>query len=192
MAPDFSIWLNQGLQHILSFSALDHIFYITLLSISFPIKEWKKIVILVTAFTIGHSLTLILVSFQIITIDQKWVEFLIPITIAITALLQILSKKTTPIQVYYLYILSLFFGLIHGMAYGANSIASLYNGKEMLWLIFAFNLGVEVAQICIVLIVFLMFYIIEKYLKKYTSIIKISLSSIILVYAIFLAIKHLP
>jgi hydrogenase/urease accessory protein HupE len=189
---DFWMWWNQGWQHIISLSALDHILYVVALCLAFTTKDWKKILLLITAFTIGHCATLILVSVGVIDINTKWVEICIPITIAITALLNIIRKNNKQHPLYIMYSFALFFGLIHGMAYGVNSISSLYNNNEVLPLTLAFNLGVEVGQIAIVIATLYLNWAVTKQLGFNEKIWRIFLSSIILVYAIYLAINNIP
>ncbi len=189
---DFTFWFKEGIHHILNIEALDHILYIVALTLVFNIKEWRKVLFIITAFTIGHSITLFLTSLQYIDIKTNWVEFFIPVTIAITAITNITKKETTNNSIYIKYLLALFFGFIHGMAFGANSITSLYNGNEALQLVFAFNIGVEIAQLIIVILTLLLGYFVINILKLHKNIWKISLSSFILIYAVNLAIKNLP
>lgn len=192
MSTDFNMWFLEGSHHILTLDALDHILYILALCLAYQLNDWKKMLLLITAFTIGHSITLLLVSLQMVNINSKWVEFFIPITIAITALLNIVYQKDMNRPSVILYSLALFFGFIHGMAYGANTIGSLYAGKEAVWLVLAFNLGVEVAQILVVISFSLLTYCVVNIIQLPRKYWKISLSSIILVYSIFLTIKNLP
>jgi hydrogenase/urease accessory protein HupE len=189
---DFSMWFNEGWKHILTLNALDHILYVVALCISFSLSDWKKILVLITAFTIGHSITLLLVTLNILDINTKWVEFCIPITIAITALLNIIRNKNKQHPLYLLYSFALFFGFIHGMAYGVNSISSLYSTSEIIPLTLAFNLGIELGQLAIVLIILLLNWVVLVQLKFNEKIWRIFLSSIILVYAVYLAINNLP
>ena len=90
---DFSLWFTTGLQHILDRNGYDHICYVLVLAISFPIKEWKKLLGLITAFTIGHSLTLALSVLDIIKVPQTIIEILIPITILITCVYTIVKRE---------------------------------------------------------------------------------------------------
>jgi hydrogenase/urease accessory protein HupE len=196
MPTDFHIWFQEGFQHILNkkdpFISLDHILYIIALCLSFDIRNWKKVLILITAFTIGHSITLYLTSLQVVSINTRLVEFCIPLTIAVTALLNIFQKQTDLNRLGIRYVLALFFGFIHGMAYGANSIGSLYEGAEAVWLVLAFNLGVELAQLIVVFVVMLFLFLLFSAIKSKKRLILACLSSIIFIYAVYLAIKNLP
>jgi len=118
---DTELFFSLGWHHIISASALDHILFIIALSAIYIFKDWKKVLVLVTAFTIGHSLTLALSVYDIIRINNKLVEILIPCTIAITAGFNFLQKDFTQKKIQLNYFFALFFGLIHGMGF-ANSI----------------------------------------------------------------------
>ena len=93
---DFSFYFSIGWHHIINWEALDHLLFIAALSAIYLLKDWKQVLILVTAFTIGHSLTLVLSVFDIIRFSNKWVEFLIPCTIMITAFTNLFQKKFSP------------------------------------------------------------------------------------------------
>jgi hydrogenase/urease accessory protein HupE len=186
----FNFWFAQGIEHILSWQSLDHILYISALCIGFSVKDWKKLGILITAFTLGHSITLYLTSLDYVTINTQLVEFCIPITIAVTALLNIFSKTNSQQKLSTLYVLVLFFGFIHGMAYGANSIGSLYKGAQAVWLVLAFNVGVEIGQLVIVTTMLILSYFITLKIKK--NYWQKAGSLLIFIYAIYLAIKNIP
>src|ERR1700710_423565 len=118
---DFSLYFTWGWHHIISWDALDHQLFIAALAAIYLLKDWRQVLVLVTAFTIGHSLTLALSVLDIIRFSSKWVEFLIPCTIIITALTNLFQKKFTPKSIRINYFLALFFGLVHGMGF-ANGI----------------------------------------------------------------------
>jgi hypothetical protein len=118
----------------------------------YSLNEWKRVLILITAFTIGHSLTLALATLALIRVDGELVEFLIPLTIFLTALANILSRKKTvsPVLHYLKYSAALFFGLIHGLGF-SNYLRSLLGSENGLVLpLFSFNVGIEAGQILIV------------------------------------------
>src|SRR6476660_9568225 len=114
---DTELFFSLGWHHIISASALDHILFITALSAIYIVKDWKKVLILVTAFTIGHSLTLALSVYDVIRINNKLVEILIPCTIVITAVFNFFHKNFTKKKLQLNYFFALFFGLIHGMGF---------------------------------------------------------------------------
>jgi len=144
-------YFHIGWDHIINRNAWDHLLFIMALSAIYVFKDWKQVLILVTAFTIGHTVTLILATFNIIRFSSSWIEFLIPVTIMITALFNTLMKKFTPKSVRLNYFLALAFGLIHGMGF-ANGLRSLL-GKEsdILLPLLGFNLGLEAGQLVAVL-----------------------------------------
>ena len=148
---DFGFYFKLGWEHIISKGALDHQLFILALAAIYLLKDWKQVLILVTAFTIGHSITLALSVFDIIRFSAKWVEFLIPCTIVFTATINLFQKSFTPRSVRINYFLALFFGLIHGMGF-ANSIRFMLASDQSIgWGLFGFNVGLEVGQIAVVL-----------------------------------------
>ncbi len=88
----FELYLRLGIDHIANLAGYDHILFIVALSIVYPLKQWRKLLILVTAFTIGHSTTLALATLNIIRIPTGIIEFLIPVTIFFTALANIIQR----------------------------------------------------------------------------------------------------
>ncbi|HJY21510.1 MAG TPA: HupE/UreJ family protein, partial [Hanamia sp.] len=112
---EISFYFSIGWQHIISVNALDHILFVTVLSAIYIFKDWKKVLILVTAFTIGHSVTLALSVYDVIRINNNLVEFLIPVTILITAVFNFFQKDFSHNSLELNYFFALFFGLIHGM-----------------------------------------------------------------------------
>ncbi len=153
---DFRFYFNLGWEHIMSWKALDHLLFITALAIIYLLKDWKQVLILVTAFTIGHSLTLVLSVLNIIRFHSNWVEFLIPCTIVVTAISNLFQKKFTPKSIRVNYFLALFFGLIHGMGF-ANAIRFMLAKDQSLgWGLFGFNVGLEAGQIVVVTIILLL------------------------------------
>lgn len=153
---EFWLWFSTGTQHILDWNGYDHILYVVALCVLFSINEWKKLLILVTAFTIGHSLTLAVSALNIFTLKQSYIEVLIPLTIITTCLVNIsyrrlsshLNDKNNNYRINYT--LALIFGFIHGM--GFSYILKSMLGKEdsIIFPLLSFNLGLEVGQLLIV------------------------------------------
>ena len=153
---DFGLYFELGWEHIIGKNALDHQLFIAALAAIYLLKDWKQVLILVTAFTIGHSLTLALSVLDVIRVPGEWVEFLIPLTIVITACTNLFQKEFTPRTIRINYFLALFFGLIHGMGF-ANSIRWMMTKNDSLgWNLFGFNVGLEVGQIVVVLFLLLL------------------------------------
>lgn len=157
---DFVFYFTMGWGHIISKDALDHQLFILALACVYTVKDIKRVLILVTAFTIGHSLTLALSVYDIIRFSSRWVEFLIPCTIFLTALNNILRVDTKGGSARVNYYLALCFGLIHGMGF-ANAIRIMLAKDQAIgWGLFGFNIGLEAGQIfcvAIILIVSILF-----------------------------------
>lgn len=161
----FQVYLKLGFDHISDLRAYDHMLFLLVLCAVYSYSAWKRVVVLITAFTIGHSLTLGLSAIDVIHFNQQIVEVLIPITILLTALKNLfLSKKeekTWDIS----YLLPLFFGLIHGMGFSSFFKSLLGQEADIILPLFAFNVGVEIGQICIVAIILLINFGLTKVIK---------------------------
>jgi hypothetical protein len=154
----FELYFKLGLQHIADLKGYDHILFILTLCAVYSLKEWKRILVLITAFTIGHSLTLALATLDLIRVDGDLIEFLIPLTIFITALANLMAREqqVSMLHHYSKYGAALFFGLIHGLGF-SNYLRSLLGAERGLALpLFSFNVGIEVGQIIIVSLIMLL------------------------------------
>lgn len=157
----FELYFQLGKEHILDYkNGYDHILFVVALCAVYLMRDWRKVLILVTAFTIGHSITLALSTLQIISVNQNLIEFLIPVTIFITAVSNIfrsteLSDRTTYINYGY----ALFFGLIHGLGFSNYLKSILGKDKAIVSQLFAFNIGLELGQIIIVSIFLILSFI---------------------------------
>lgn len=188
---DFRLYFSIGWGHIISIDSLDHILFVVALSAIYLFRDWRKILILVTAFTIGHSLTLALSVYDIVRINEKLVELLIPVTIFITALFNFFQKDYSPKKLQLNYFFALFFGLIHGLGF-ANSIRFMLAKSESIgWPLLSFNLGLEAGQIVIVFLILLFCYSAVSFLKLPQKIWVYLLSSIALIFAIQMIIERL-
>tara|TARA_A100001011_G_C14317153_1_gene848496 strand:- start:3021 stop:3605 length:585 start_codon:yes stop_codon:yes gene_type:complete len=167
----FQFYLKLGFNHIANFNGYDHILFLVVLCAVYQLKQWKKIIILVTAFTIGHSITLFLVSFDIFSIPSRYVKLLIPITIMFTSLYNIRSiEKIKNSNMSKNYFLALFFGLIHGMDFSNYFKALIISPEEIIIPLLAFNIGLEIGQFLIVFVIVLISYVFLSILKiKYYS-----------------------
>jgi len=149
----FEAYFKIGIAHILDLNGFDHILFVIALCAIYSGRDWRKIIILVTAFTIGHSITLALATLNVVKVNSNLIEFLIPVTIAITALGNITRPKPTGskgIQINYLF--ALFFGLIHGLGFSNYLRALLGRESSIFQPLLAFNLGLEVGQLIIVIL----------------------------------------
>ena len=155
---DFEIYLSLGFQHITDLKGYDHILFVIALCAIYRLKDWKKVIVLVTAFTIGHSITLVLATLNLINYSTKLVELLIPFTIVLTCAINFFhySKERSSVgekSSIFRYPVALAFGLIHGMGF-SNYLRSLLGKEESIWQpLLAFNLGLEIGQLLIVAIV---------------------------------------
>jgi len=151
----FSTYFELGLRHIADIDAYDHMVFLLALIAVYQFKDIKKIFWLVTAFTVGHSLTLALSALQLVQINAAYIEFLIPMTILFTAVSNlVLGLRKGKNNVKLSYLLTLFFGLIHGLGF-SGYLKSILGKTDVLIPLIAFNLGVEVGQLIIVLVVML-------------------------------------
>jgi hypothetical protein len=189
---DFKFYFGLGWKHIMSWNALDHLLFIAALAAIYLLKDWKQVLILVTAFTIGHSLTLALSVLDIIRFNNKWVEFLIPCTIIITAFSNLFQKKFTAKSIRINYFLALFFGLIHGMGFANTIRFILAEDQSIGWGLFGFNVGLEAGQIVVVTILLLVAYLIVNMLKVNRRDWVFFLSAGVFSLALKIAIERLP
>jgi len=151
---EFQLYYGLGFDHILDVNGYDHILFVVALCGLYQLFDWKKVLVLVTAFTLGHSITLALATLRIISIDSELIEFLIPVTILFTAISNLLTKdrKIEEGKIWRNYFYAGFFGLIHGLGFSNYLRALLGQDETIIVQLFAFNIGLEVGQIIIVAI----------------------------------------
>jgi hypothetical protein len=184
----FGDYVKLGFEHILDPQGYDHILFVVALAIVYNIRDWKKVAILVTAFTLGHSLTLALSALDLVSINADLIEMLIPVTIMLTAIFNIWSSnKSSTSSIQANYGLAAGFGLIHGL--GFSNFFKAIIGKEEIIVqpLLAFNLGVELGQLIIVLLVLCISFLLSRLIEH--KMIKIVVSSIILVWATYLLLS---
>lgn len=152
MQSEFSIYLSLGFDHILDLNGYDHILFVIALCAVYQISEWKKVAILATSFTFGHSVTLALSALDMVSVDSDLIEFLIPLTILLTALYNVYNRRASSIGISIKYSLAAFFGLIHGMGFSNffRSTAIPRIDEGFISQLLAFNLGVELGQLIII------------------------------------------
>ena len=157
---DLGFYFRLGWEHIIAWNALDHLLFVLALSAIYLISNWKQVLVLITAFTIGHSLTLALSVFDIVRVNSGWVEFLIPCTIVATALFNFFQKDFQPRSLRLNYLLALFFGLIHGLGF-ANAIRfMLAKNQSIGWGLFGFNIGLEAGQVVVVVLILMVSFLV--------------------------------
>ncbi len=189
---DMGFYFKLGWDHIMSLDALDHILFVFVLAAIYTIRDWKQVLILVTAFTIGHSITLALSTFNIIEVGSELVEFLIPCTIVFTAITNLFQKNFSPKKIQLNYFLALFFGLIHGLGYANNLRFMLAKDQNLGWSLLGFNLGLEAGQIIIVFFILLIAYLFINLLKVQRREWVIFVSAAIFSLALKMAIERYP
>lgn len=190
------LYLELGLKHILDIEGYDHMLFLLALCIPYVWKDWKRVVILATAFTLGHSITLALASADVVRFPTIWIEFFIPITIIIAALYDLLRKKEQGIGFHYF--LAFVFGLIHGMGFSNFLRSAMMPGEEsqFLYELLGFNIGIEIGQVFVVILVLLLFTGIRKVLKslvpKHETIHQKIFSVLIILWAAYMAFERIP
>lgn len=187
---DFIFYFKIGLKHILSWDATDHIYFIVALSIIYSFRDWKKVLVLVTAFTIGHAITLYLSALDLFRFGVEWVEFAIPCTIVVTAGTNLIIREERKQGSVLQYLLALSFGLVHGMGYANYIRMMLSKNQNMVWSLFSFNVGLEIGQLLVVLLVLGVQWILVKYNIVSARILAIVISAYVMIVSILLAIER--
>jgi len=187
----FSVYLELGFDHISDLKGFDHILFIIALCAVFSVSDWKKILILVTAFTLGHSITLALSALQIINISPYLIELMIPVTILLTALQNFWFKPDQHKRWNLQYFLALFFGFIHGMGFSNFFRSLLGQEADILLPLFAFNVGVEVGQLCIVACIMVADFLIVKLGKVKQQYWNVTVSVIAVVLSVLMIMERI-
>lgn len=165
MDPFFA-YLSMGFEHISDIKGYDHMLFIIVLCAVYKMEDWKKVLILVTAFTIGHSTTLALSALKIIITNADLIELLIPVTILITSISHLFYKTAnTRSSVWINYGMALLFGFIHGMGFSNFFNALMGDSMNIVLPLFAFNVGLEIGQLLIVILFFTLYFILSKIWK---------------------------
>lgn len=180
----FEVYTKLGFEHILDPQGYDHILFVIALCAVYLIKDWKKVLILVTAFTIGHSLTLALSALKIVTISASLVETLIPVTIVLTCIYNIIKGRVENEKNVVSYSLALGFGFIHGLGFSNFFKAMLGQEESIVGHLFFFNIGVELGQVIVVLLTLLLSYIVVDVLKVKHKYYNYVISGIILLWSL--------
>ena len=161
---EFWIFFKLGLNHVLDIHGYDHVLFLIALTVPYAFKDWTRILILITIFTVGHTIALLLSVFNIIVVKANIVEFIIPITILITAFYNLFTagKSSKKESITFIGFVTLFFGIIHGLGF-SNYFKTILSGEaiDKLPNLFEFALGIEAAQIIVVLVVLLLSFIFQ-------------------------------
>jgi hypothetical protein len=189
---DFVFYFKIGWEHIINKSALDHIFFIAALAAIYMLKDWRQVLILVTAFTIGHAITLVFSAKNVINVDSAVVEFLIPCTIVFTAISNLFLKTFTPKSIRINYFLALFFGLIHGLAFAQTLKWILAEDQSFMVAWLSFSVGLELGQILVVLLILLLAQVFVGFLKLNRRYWTMIVSIVVFIMALQMAIVRWP
>jgi hypothetical protein len=165
---EFWMYFNIGLRHVLDIKAYDHVLFLIALTVPYAFKDWKRLLLLISLFTAGHTLALLLSVFGMIKINVNLVEFVIPITILIVSIFNLFTagKNNKNESISLIAIVTLFFGIIHGLGF-SNYFKSILpgNATDKLLLISEFALGIETAQIIVVIVVLIISYIVQTFFR---------------------------
>lgn len=165
---EFWLYFKIGLNHVLDIHAYDHVLFLIALMVPYAFKDWKRVLILVSLFTLGHTLALLLSVFGIVSVKASLVEFLIPITILVTAVFHLFTagKSSKNESITFVAIVTLFFGIIHGLGF-SNYFKTILpgNASDKLLPLLEFALGIEAAQVIVVFLVLILAYIVQTFFR---------------------------
>lgn len=158
MASDFLFNVQYGMDHVLDINGYDHVLFLILLTVAYSFESWKQLLVLVTAFTFGHTVALLLAAYGVLNIDDALVEFLIPVTIALAAVYNIIDggKSVKSKSGRWLFLITLCFGVVHGLGFGREFKLFIGKSDDKLLPLVEFALGIEIAQLIIVFLVLLL------------------------------------
>ena len=193
---NFGLFFRLGIEHITDLNGLDHILFITALCLRYVSGDWKKLLVLVTDFTVGHSITLALSTLNVITFPRQLTEFLIAVTIIMTAVSNMFFVYRDDVQekktFRFVYISALMFGLIHGLGFSSMLKSILGKDRNIVVQLLGFNLGLEAGQLIIVAIILLISVIFVRFLKKQKRDFVLVVSGGIAALAFEMAIQRFP
>ena len=160
-----NFWFNvkYGINHVLDPNGYDHVLFLMVLAVPYVFKDWKRVLILVSMFTLGHTLSLVLAAYDVVSVNGQLVEFLIPVTILVAAIYNVFTagKKDRGNKVGLLFFATLFFGLIHGLGFAREFKMFAGQSEDKIELLIEFALGIEIAQVIIVFVVLFLGYLFQ-------------------------------
>lgn len=168
MASDFLFNVQYGIDHVLDINGYDHVLFLILLTVAYSFESWKQLFMLVTAFTLGHTVALLLAAYGVLNIDDALVEFLIPVTIALAAIYNIIDggKSIKLKGASWLFLITLCFGVVHGLGFGREFKLFIGKSDDKLLPLLEFALGIEIAQLIIVFLVLLLGLVTQVIFKR--------------------------
>ncbi|PKA98441.1 HupE/UreJ protein [Flavobacteriaceae bacterium MAR_2009_75] len=191
---DFWFYLQLGLGHVLDINAYDHVLFLAALALPFTFKSWKSVLMLATVFTLTHCLSLALSTYELVLMDVGLIEFLIPVTIAMTAIFNLLfiklptDKKNIGLHL----IATAFFGLIHGFGFSNYFKMLMAEEENKVVPLLGFATGIEFSQVLIVLLVLTITYIVVSMIKLAKKRYVIVTSTLILLLTIPMLVRTFP
>jgi len=167
MLDDFWFNIKYGMNHVLDINAYDHVLFLIVLTVPCMFKDWKRVLLLVSLFTLGHTLSLVLSAYGVVSVNANLIEFLIPITILVAALFNIMTsgKSAKKEKIGMLFITTLCFGLIHGLGFAREFKMFVGQTESKLLPLIEFALGIEIAQIIIVFIVLFLGFLSQTFFR---------------------------
>ncbi|MGY0390950.1 HupE/UreJ family protein [Bizionia sp. KMM 8389] len=160
-----NFWFNveYGVNHVLDINAYDHVLFLIVLTVPYLFRDWKRVLLLVSVFTAGHTLSLVLAAYGVVSVNASLVEFLIPVSILVIALFNVFTagKGAQKEKVGVLFFSTLFFGLIHGLGFAREFQMMVGRSDNKMLTLLEFALGIELAQVIIVFVVLLLGYIMQ-------------------------------
>jgi len=186
---EFIVYLKLGWFHIADFKAYDHMLFLLALCSIYTLKNFKQLFWLVSSFTLGHSATLLIAGLGLVSVNSGVIEFLIPTTILITSLSNFFSTKKFNSSIYLKSAFAFSFGLIHGLGFSSYFKSLLGDGNQLIKILFAFNLGIEIGQLLIVVVIVFFITFLNELLKIRLKPIQVVISTISALVAILLMIQ---
>lgn len=164
---DFLFYIKLGLNHVLDFGAYDHILFLSALAVPFTFKYWKRVLILATVFTITHCISLAFSVYEVVTVDVGLIEFLIPVTILLTALFNFtyVFKEAMDVGLFLHILATSFFGLVHGFGFSNYFKMLMAEEEDKITPLLGFATGIELSQVTIILVVLAIAYVVLDLLK---------------------------
>lgn len=164
---EFWFYIKLGLHHVLDFGAYDHILFLSALAIPFTFKSWKRVIVLATIFTIAHCTSLALSAFDVFTVDVGLIEFLIPVTIILTGLFNLIYvyKDAKNVGMYLHILATAFFGLIHGFGFSNYFKMLMAEEEDKITPLLGFATGIEFSQVAIILAILGIAFLIQEVIK---------------------------
>lgn len=190
----FWFYLQLGLKHVLDPNAYDHILFLAALAIPFSFKQWKSVVVLATIFTITHCLSLALSVYDVFTVDVALIEFLIPVTILLTALFNgvYVKKGAVHSSLYFHGLATAFFGFVHGFGFSNYFKMMMAEEEDKIVPLLGFAAGIEISQVTVILSLLLLSFILTQVLKLKPAYVIIGLSALVICITIPLLVDTFP